>query len=588
MISVDEEDFLIATDIDKLIDILSTRKDVEVGKLSKELRMNRREVEKWLHVLEEEGVVSLDNRMGALHALWVMEEEEQAPPSARPRKKPPADYEELELQETTDEPVDLVEEIGEMAPLRSKKKSFFPDVLKGGKKKPKKEKPKIRLEEEQAPQEPPRKKPERTPPAKTIEKPPVAIHKGPAEPMKKRLEKSKFLNLPPRKTGKLREQLDEYLKLIKEGKEELKQLESEKESVHREGFLSLEKEFEASLDNLEYALLEKEKRILEAKERMSTLPEKVEEIEQMQDALKKFDQEAGSVLSRTKNSLDEDWGNLQEVSGELSEELSKGEEEVMRDRSRIMQLRDMLHSMEHAESQLRETLESGRNAIEEMEEKVRTVEESLEDIVDSRAIVSERIEHIHSTLERRMKSIENLRDELEKVEKVEQWFREYSDDYQGKMDELQEYVQQSEEELERIRKAAELEYVNKYLQELDVAEDKYRDNLGALEMEEASIDEQISDVRGRIKQLMRESSEIMSKYRHMTDEGGDFQEMVATARERNRQQRTSVDEKASQRRTIVSESKKAAKHSRKPKPKKPAKPKRSSSKKKAKPRKKKK
>ncbi len=585
MISVDEEDFLIATDIDKLIDILSTRKDVEVGKLSKELKMNRREVEKWLHVLEEEGVVNLDNRMGALHALWVMEEEEQAPKSARARRKPPADYEELELQETTDEPVDLVEEIGEMAPLRSRKKPFFPDVLKGGKKKPNKEKPKIKLDEE-PPQEPPKKKPAKAPPAQTIEKPPLTIHKGPAEPMKKKLEKSKFLNLPPRKTGKLREQLDEYLKLIKEGKEELKQLESEKEKVHREGFLSLEKEFEASLDNLEYALLEKEKRILEAKERMSTLPEKVEEIEQMQEALRKFDKEAGNVLSRTKKGLDEDWGNLQEVSGELSEEISKGEEEVMRDRSRIMQLRDMLQSMEHAESQLRETLESGRSAIEEMEEKVRTVEESLEDIVDSRAIVSERIEHIHSTLERRMKSIENLRGELEKVEKVEQWFREYSDDYQGKMDELQEYVQQSEDELERIRKAAELEYVNKYLQELDVAEDKYRDNLGALEMEEASIDEQISDVRGRIKQLMRESSEIMSKYRHMTDEGADFQEMVATARERNRQQRSSVDEKASQRRTIVSESKKAAKRS-KPKSKPPTK-KSPSKKKKPKSRKKKK
>ncbi|MFP3949482.1 MAG: hypothetical protein ACLFUZ_00095 [Candidatus Micrarchaeia archaeon] len=588
MISVDEEDFLIATDIDKLIDILSTRKDVEVGKLSKELKMNRREVEKWLHVLEDEGVVNLDNRMGALHALWVMEEEEYAPPSARSRKKPPAKYEELELQETTEEPVDLVEEIGEMAPLRSRKKSFFPDVLKGSKKKPKKEKPKIKLEEE-PPREPPKKKPAKAPSAKTVEKPPVTIHKGPAEPMKQRLEKSKFLNLPSRKTGKLREQLDEYLKLIKEGKEELKQLESEKERVHREGFLSLEKEFEASLDNLEYALLEKEKRILEAKERVSTLPEKVEEIEQMQEALRKFDKEAGNVLSRTKKGLDKDWGNLQEVSGELSEEISKGEEEVMRDRSRIMQLRDMLQSMEHAESQLRETLESGRNAIEEMEEKVRTVEESLEDIVDSRAIVSERIEHIHSTLERRMKSIENLREELEKVEKVEHWFREYSDDYQEKMDEMQEYVQQSEDELERIRKAAELEYVNKYLQELDVAEDKYRDNLGALEMEEASIDEQISDVRGRIKQLMRESSEIMSKYRHMADEGGDFQEMVATARERNRQQRTSVDEKASQRRTIVSESKKAAKRSRKPQ----AKPKKQrtknlSSKKKPKSRKKKK
>ena len=79
MIGVDEEDFLIATDIDKLIDILSTRKNVEVGKLSKELRMNRKEVEKWLHILEEEGVVNLTNRMGSLHASWVMDAAPAAP-----------------------------------------------------------------------------------------------------------------------------------------------------------------------------------------------------------------------------------------------------------------------------------------------------------------------------------------------------------------------------------------------------------------------------------------------------------------------------------------------------------------------------
>ena len=558
MIGVDEEDFLIATDIDKLIDILSTRKEVEVGKLSKELRMNRKEVEKWLHILEEEGVVTLVHRMGSLHASWVMDESPapRKPKYSKPKREEP---EEIELQMTEEAPADLGEQIGQVASLRPKQKSIFSGIL--GKKKSRKtskrgrdEAPRLTIDEED--EVVVEETPAPRPPKRVESLPPMAVVTEPSKPMKKKLEKSKYLNLPPKHTGQLRERLDDYLHLIREGKEEIKTLESEKERVHREGFLSLEKEFEATLDNLEYALLEKEKRILEAKERMATLPEKIDEIDQMQEALKKFDTEAGAVLSKTKKGLDDGWSNLREASEELNEELSKGEDEVMRDRSRMMQLRDMLQSMNHTESQLKETLEAGRTALDDMEEKVRTVEESLDDLVDSRTIISERVEHIQSTLERRMHSLEDLRGELEKIEKIEEWFKDYSDDYQGKMDEIQEYVQQSEEELERIKKAAEIDYVRKYLKELDVAEGKYRENLGALEMEDSGIDEKITDVRDRIKQLMRESSELMSKYRQMSEEGVEFEEVVATAKEKSRRHKASVEEKSSQRKRLMEDAKK--------------------------------
>ena len=572
MINVDEEDFLIATDIDKLIDILSTKKDVDVGKISKELKMKRKEVEKWLHVLEEEGVVNLVHRMGALHAVWVMDEQPTPAPQRRTRQSTEPKIPEIEIQETEvsaefDEPVDLTAEIGEMAPVSAPKKSLFSGIFKGEKSKKKakkkKEAPKLKLEDppeeigedliEEEYIQPLRKQPKVQETVAPLL--PVVKYGEPAPPMKKKLEKSKFLKLHPRQTGELRKRLDDYLHLIRDGKEELKVLESEKERIHREGFLSLEKEFEASLDNLEYALLEKEKRILEAKERVSRLPEKVDEIDQMQQALQTFDSEAGTLLSTTKEGLDTGWKNLQEASEELSTELAKGEEEAMRDRSRMMQLRDMLQSMGNAEEQLKETLESGRITLEDMEEKVRTVEESLDDLVDSRAILTERVDTIHTSLERRMRNLDALQTELERIEKIEGWFKEYSEDYAEKMDEITEYVGQSEEELLRIKKAAEIEYVRKYLKELSAVEDKYREDMGALEMEESSVDENITDVRLRIKQLMTESTELMAKYRAMSEEGTEFEETVATAKESGRRHRVSLDEKANQRKKLLEDAK---------------------------------
>jgi chromosome segregation ATPase len=150
-----------------------------------------------------------------------------------------------------------------------------------------------------------------------------------------------------------------------------------------------------------------------------------------------------------------------------------------------------------------------------------------------------------------MGQLEQLRAELERVEKVEQWFRQYSEDYSAKMDELQSYVSESQGDLEKIKKAAELEYVKKYLSELDKIEGGYREKLGSLEFEEASIDEKTSEVRNRIKSLMHESAELMSKYRQMGAEGEQFSEMVSTAREGSRAHREMVEEKSDERRRLM-------------------------------------
>ncbi len=595
MINVDDEDFLIATDIDKLIDILSTKKDVEVGNLSKELKMNRKEVEKWLHVLEEEGVVDLVNRMGSLYAIWVMDgaQEEPAPQrkkKATPPPKPKIEIQQMEIEDVPPAGIELASQIGAMRsvapplPPNGRKKSLFSDIFPRRKAKKKvsakPSSPRLNFEDgpvsmEKTMKSSPIRKMEtpeisreslemelsedfeeepalpamqnRRPKTSEPQFPRTAIRPEPEMRMKKKLEKSEFLTLPRRQTGKLRERLEDYLQLIREGKGELRSLESEKEKIHREGFLSLEKDFEANLDSLEYALLEKEKRILEAKERFSSLPEKIGSLHDIHESISGFDTDARELLSKTKKDLDSSWGRLQEVSDELSEEISKGEDEALHDRGRMMQLRDMLASISHAEAQLKETLATSKGMLEEMEDKVRTVEESLEELADSRTVLNERIERIHSGLEDKMRGLDELRTEMEKIGKVESWFREYSEDYESKMDELQSYVAESEEELAHIKKAAELEYVKRYLNELDNSEEKYRENLGALEMEEASMDEKISEVRARIKQLMRESSELMSKYRQMTQEGAEFEEMVATAKSKSRTQRGILEEKASQR-----------------------------------------
>jgi chromosome segregation ATPase len=67
------DDVVINTEIDKLIDILSQKKRVELEELSKQLGMDRKKVKKWLLVLEDEGYIKLEYKLTRIFAVWSLD-----------------------------------------------------------------------------------------------------------------------------------------------------------------------------------------------------------------------------------------------------------------------------------------------------------------------------------------------------------------------------------------------------------------------------------------------------------------------------------------------------------------------------------
>jgi chromosome segregation ATPase len=67
------DDVVINTEIDKLIDILSQKKRVELDELSKQLGIDKKKVKKWLLVLEDEGYIKLEYKLTRIFAVWSLD-----------------------------------------------------------------------------------------------------------------------------------------------------------------------------------------------------------------------------------------------------------------------------------------------------------------------------------------------------------------------------------------------------------------------------------------------------------------------------------------------------------------------------------
>lgn len=555
MIEVDEENFLIVTDIDRLMHLVATQKRVELSKLAKELKMNSKEVEKWLHILEDEGLIKIEHSLTKVYAVWAgeavsrpPEKKKEAPKERREErveKAPPAIViEEKEEEEekfrpfTTEELAPMEEEYIEVArraqeeemPRRHEEEKLKKLQFKG---KPQEEKKPVKEEKRPAKEEHKEKKKGQEIPRPVME-----------------LKKSEFLELAPVETESLRDKLNDYLDLIKTSKKELKELEGEKERMYREGYLPLEKEFEASLENIQLAILEKEKKIMEAKERAAGLPEQVEELERLQKTVRQVEEKARAILSKTKGQLEDRADTVQEAAMELDEQISKGEDEAMRERAKMFELKELLGSIQSNEESIRNAIGENKKNMEDAKRKMGELEDALGEVVDARALLAERIDAIQNGLERKVRTFDELRKDLEEIEKVEGWFREYSKDYSKKISDLESYVSGNQQEIAKLMEAAELEYVKKYLEELSKSEDKYRERLHGMEAQDADLEERISEAKSRIRQLLSESTQLMEASRRKSASSS-FD--TSSVKKKVEQKAAVLEEKAKERKGLFEE-----------------------------------
>jgi len=580
-------DALISTDVDKLIRTISERRRVSLNELEHTCSMDRRAIDKWVRVLEDEGYISVVYGLTGTSVIWLgatgelrhdddinealsgmtdkhshekyddvlsaldtkvsaNEEPETRLGEYMKKKQDAADAGAKDLKANILGSLDegkkhegrKGEEEGSAQPAEEDRKHEFDSAAK--------ELVEERIEREE----------------ELLEKEEIAEPPSMQEAAAREIpeEESEEARKPPKMTGdsvKAREVLNAYMNQINKEKAELGRLKAEKDRLYRERYLALESKVEADLASVTERILEKEGRVLELKERVLELPDKVEEVEKTHRAIKKLESDGREVLRRTRTDVDEFLSGVAGSREAMRKQLEEGRTKIDSEKSRLTQLKDLTGTVEAKLDIVRESMGATETQIAELNETMKSLLTDLEEATEMKVEISDMVGQVSDSIVKKETELDELGKQMAEIEQVEQWVREYITDYERKVDEITAYVRASDDELVSLRASAESAYLQKYIRELDGMTSMYDAAMDEASGEERDIDEKMEDAKRRMNSLVRDSKEMIQKLR--ADSAGipDFETVRQTVEEKSGRVVQILKEKEAERGKLLDDFQKA-------------------------------
>lgn len=592
-ITVDEP--LISTDVDSLIRTIAERKRVPLNDLRQICKIDKKTMDKWIAVLEDEGYITVEYGLRGTNVLW---RDMQAPAQNEYRAAAPSDYapepptppappeaapaEEIPAKVASEEPSRPPEdggnpEFSHEAPLDeepepedllsaylSKKKeggadidSIKSSILTSL------EDDKSESQEEPVfaePDEPDGETPNDSE-ADSGPEPEEAVSEPEEAPPRSVFPKEIIRPVERERAADVRELMDSYMKEINEEKSRIESLKKEREALYREKFVTMEGKMQADIVVLTEKIIEKESRIAQLKERVLELPDKVGELGRLQEQMDALRKEGRDALQRMRAKADGFLVGVGESRSEIEEKIAEVDSILSEQEGRVQGLEKLSASLDARSGKLRAALEEARAQLEEVSGAMASLADDLAQVDGMKAEIESMTDSIRQTVSTHGEELQSLEQELEGIERVEHWVQEYVRDYEQKVEDIEGYVDKSGEELDELREAAESLYMRKYLGELESITESYSNELHDAVSREKGIEMKIAESRTRITDLVTESQEMIKKLRSDAPEttGKDFGVLVAKVKARTTRAKNILAEKQQERQKLADDSRKTRK-----------------------------
>ena len=528
---------LVSTDVDRLIRIISEKKRMELAELERLTGMDRRAIDKWVRVLEDEGYISIIYGLRGTNVLWLGEDEyrhadrdvDAALSNLDTRQHEAYDevFTEISKSGGAGEPE---RRIGEYLKSKRQDKEYgYEDNIKSsilGKldaRKDRDEKP-VAKAEPVVPQGPEAPEPERV--ESKIEAQRRSFETVSHAMLEKRAEpeaavEPEEVRKPSRMTGdsaKAKELVNAYLNEINRERANLEKLKAEKDRIYRERYLALESKVEADIASITERILEKEGRVLALKERVLELPDKVEEVEKVQRMITKLETDGHEVLRKARVDVDQFMETVAASREELEARMEGARSKIDAEKGRIAELKRLSGDVGSRVADLRKSADDTQEQIGELNSAMKELLSDLEDATEMKAEIAGMVETVKGSMESKEAELDTVEGQMADIAKVEKWVREYVKDYESKIDDITSYVRAGEDELSTLQESAEAAYIKKYLRELDGMTANYDSELNRATGEERDVESKIADSKRRLSELVRDSKEMITKLR--TDTAG--------------------------------------------------------------------
>jgi len=630
-ITVDEP--LISTDVDNLIKTLAERKKLSLNELRGVCNIDKKNMDKWISVLEEEGYINVEYGLGGTYVHWrglqdIPEEEtprqeapvetvsqetieensytpravedgsgDDGPGDEGPGEQIKAEFantmplEENDGHDAVEAPVEepqttweeapvVSEETTEEAPAEESAEEIVPEPdpedlldqyvarrLSGEKVDAKDLKSSIltNLGRDTAPEPPSRPEPEM--PEEDVEEPieehedeTLFVEEAEREPdpeeaieevvysMAKRPTLQKPVSTRPRvMASDIRELMGAYLEQINEEKENIRDLEKQREALYREKFAMIEGKMQADIVALTEAIIEKQNRLAQIRESLLELPDKVDEVERVQEQMEALKQEGRAALERTRRKSEAYIASIEASRGQIRSRIEELNASVEEQSDRMQELESLGESLETRSEKLTGTITEAKAKVEELNIAMSELSRDLQRLDEAKAEIGAAKDEVRESVASHGTELESLATELEEISKVEHWVQEYVRDYSQKIEAIEDYISNSDSELQELKESAESLYMKKYLRELETMAGAYEGQLDEAVAMDSDIAQKIEESRSRISELAKESQEMIRKLRSDVSDVKGYSTLMPSVKSKTARIRKVVEEKQSER-----------------------------------------
>ncbi|MBU0532779.1 hypothetical protein KKB44_04790 [Candidatus Micrarchaeota archaeon] len=562
-ITVDEP--LISTDVDNLIRTIAEKKKIALNDLRNLCQIGKKNMDKWLTVLEEEGYISVEYGLRGTYIYWkgledlskeyetqtISEQAEVEETIVEDLPEEPSNDFSSEMPLEEDEEFNPEELLSDYIERKRSGDSYSDDI---------KLSILTRLGEKEDQPKAPITEPE-------SEEPPAELDDQVSEPE----DKITTETLKPTRgvvLSDVRDLMTSYLEEINKEKTQIEMLKKEKEALYRENLAVLEGRMQADLVSFSESIIEKQTQLAELKEHVLELPDKVDEVESLHRQMERLKEEGNRALKRTREKSQEYLNGIEQSKEELAGRIGELHSSMEEQHAQLDNLEKLGGSLENRAEKLATAVEDAKIKVDELHAEMSTVMVDLKEVQETRTKITEIKDEIRETVASHEDELQSLEAELEGISNAEYWVQEYVRDYETKIGEIEQYVAQSAEELAELREAAESLYLKKYLTELENMSDAYEAGLEGAVAKEKDIDSEIMKSKEKIAQLVRESQEMITKIRGDVADSRDFDPVLSRVKQKTQKVKTIVEEKRSERQKLKEEARSTKPKKKNPKKKK--------------------
>ncbi|MCC7552778.1 hypothetical protein KO317_03915 [Candidatus Micrarchaeota archaeon] len=523
-------DDFISTDIDKIINILKTRGKVSLNDLAKESNISASLLERWLPILEEEGLIDISYHLTRVYISWTGEKEIiQSGKIPIDQTTYPVDISPEQYEYPVHRDIELPDD--ELSVKTEKKKEDRLRKMPSSVSIKRKELPSSKEEETIGQFELPKdiksefeiNSRQITTRAEALKKlnPDINL---PGEVSTISVDKTKNKEIQikplifnveePRKTklDARAQKIKQYMEDVNKARDELEKLKVEKRKLFRETYEPIEKKFTSELETISDKISEKEERILQLQQKVLMLPGVIEEVDRQQLKLKEIEEEARKTFDDASIAINESLGDLSVLEQQALEQMKIARENINLGVDESEEINSILTKIGNLELEVREKLNSAKKRLEEEQVRVNSLETSLEKLENIRTTAAHKVEDVVSSVETQKQRIMDLQKEITKIGEIQNWVRKHKEEYGHLIDEFGEQIKENEVEYNKLREAIETNFVRRYVEDLDEVSKGYEFELNKAQEAEENIDTKIELTKQRISDLLRKSREIVEVF----------------------------------------------------------------------------